>query len=229
MSLEREQSALQQTPTEAVFDARQSMSAAALQVVCAHSTAHLVREEARLGAVQKLLLDHKATAFEAAKALSLIADDRDAYVYYRASEELGLDWDFSDPETTRAQVARFQSFTRFFEKRQRPFSNAALACASKPMLESLWANAELEQKVLTLRSHAMLTHSWEHVVNEVADMLEAAAAVQAFQLEHGILMRLCLACQDSQATEKLSVRLHGFADAIASLSSDTSLQQHQDL
>ena len=59
------------------------------------------------------------------------------------------------------------------------------------MLESLWANAELEQKVLTLRSLVVLTHSWERVVLEAADMLEAAAAVQAFQLEHGILMRLC--------------------------------------
>ena len=229
MSLEKEQTALQQTPTEGVFDARQSMSAAALQVVCAHATAHLVREETRLGAVQTLLRDHKATALEAAKALSLIADDRDAYVYYRASEELGLDWDFSDPETTRAQVARFQSFTRCFEERQRPFSNAALAGASKAMLESLWANAELEQEVSTLRSLAVHVHSWERVVLEVADMLEAAAAVQAFQLEHGILMRLCLVCQDSQATEKLSARLHDLADAIAALSSDTSLQQHQDL
>ena len=80
------------------------------------------------------------------------------------------------------------------------------------MLESLWANVELEQEVSTLRSLAVLVHSWERVVLEVADMLEAAAAVQAFQLEHGILMRLCLVCQDSQATEKLSVRLHDLAD-----------------
>ena len=191
MSLEKEQTALQQTPTDGVFDARQRMSAAALQVVCAHATAHLVREETRLSAVQTLLRDHKATALEAAKVLSLIADDRDAYVYYRASEELGLDWDFSDHETTRAQVARFQSFTGCFEERQRPFSNAALASANKAMLESLWANAELEQEVSTLRSLAVLARSWDRVVLEAADMLEAAAAVQAFQLEHGILMKLC--------------------------------------
>ena len=35
-----------------------------------------------------------------AQALRLVADDRDAYVYYRVGEELDLDLDFSDPEKT---------------------------------------------------------------------------------------------------------------------------------
>ena len=37
---------------------------------------------------------------KAAHALRLVADSRDAFVYYRVGEELGLQWDFSDPETT---------------------------------------------------------------------------------------------------------------------------------
>ena len=54
----------------------------------------LLREQKRLWAVR----NYSEVIRRSAQAVRLVADDRDAYVYYRVGEELGLDWDFSDPE-----------------------------------------------------------------------------------------------------------------------------------
>ena len=56
----------------------------------------LLREQKRLWAVR----NYSEVIRRSAQAVRLVADDRDAYVYYRVGEELGLDWDFSDPEKT---------------------------------------------------------------------------------------------------------------------------------
>ena len=56
----------------------------------------LLSEQTRMRAVR----DYSEVIRKSAQALRLVADNWDAYAYYRVGEELDLDWDFSDPEKT---------------------------------------------------------------------------------------------------------------------------------
>ena len=138
-------------------------------------------------------------------------------MYYRVGQELGLDWDFNDPEVTHALARRFSKFVSDLDEKRFSFSGAALACANKSMAEHLLANMELEQTIARLRSLSAPIWSAEDDVREAADMLEAAADVQDFQSQHGISMRICSACQNGNATRELASELHDLADAIASI------------
>ena len=72
--------------------------------------------------------------FASARALKFVADDRDAYVYYRVGEELDLDWDFSDPETTCDLSRRLDRVASVFHSQPcQTFSGAAFACTSKAL------------------------------------------------------------------------------------------------
>ena len=77
-NLARQESILKQASPNASVETTQDIGVAVLQVVCAHATAHLLQEQARLCALQNVLRDHLETAYAGAEALSLVADDRDA-------------------------------------------------------------------------------------------------------------------------------------------------------
>ena len=68
----------------------------ALVHVCEHTRAQLLREQLMLSALRDAVRRYREVVCASARALKLVADDRDAYV-----EELDLDWDFSDPCKTR--------------------------------------------------------------------------------------------------------------------------------
>ena len=72
----------------------------ALLLVGDHARAGLLCER-RLWDAHNALTNYREVTCMGAHALRLVADRRDAFVYYRIGEELGLQWDFSDPETTR--------------------------------------------------------------------------------------------------------------------------------
>ena len=66
-----------------------------------HTHAQLCRERARLSAAHSTVSAHAETVGNSALALRLVADSRDAFAYYCVGRELGLRWNFSDPEMTR--------------------------------------------------------------------------------------------------------------------------------
>lgn len=138
-------------------------------------------------------------------------------MYYPVGQELGLDWDFNDPEVTHALARRFSKFVSDLDEKRFSFSGAALACANKSMAEHLLANMELEQTIARLRSLSVTIRSAEDDAREAADMLEAAADVQDFQSKHRISMRICSACKNGNATRELASELRDLADAIASI------------
>ena len=132
-----------------------------------HARAQLIREQAQPRTVHDALRDYRAVARASAQALRLVADDRDAYVYYRVGQELDLDWDFSSPETTCDLSRRLDHVASVLHSRPRPlFSSAALACASRALAEQLEPNKELEQVVLWLRD---ISGSLRHLQDDVRD------------------------------------------------------------
>ena len=100
----------------------------------------LLREQKRLWAVR----NYSEVIRKSAQALRLVADDRDAYAYYRVGEELDLDWDFSDPEKTCDLARWLDHFACALRSRPRQlFSGAALSCASKALAEQARAKKDL--------------------------------------------------------------------------------------
>ena len=89
----------------------------------------LLREQKRLWAVQ----NYSEVIRRSAQAVRLVADDRDAYVYYRVGEELGLDWDLrlSQPAAPRYQrcctFLREQSPCRTSRSKQGARANGPVA------------------------------------------------------------------------------------------------------
>jgi hypothetical protein len=187
------------------------MSGALLRV-CEHARSQLLREQAELSALHGAVRDYTAVVRDGARALRLVADDRDAYAYYRVGEELDLDWDFSDPEATCDMSRRLDRVASFLHSRPWGFSGAALACADKALSESLGANKELEQAVLWLRNLSRLR---DDDVRDCADLIEAAGAVVDYQSRFRISMRVTAVCADGSALRALSSGLRDFADAIA--------------
>jgi len=186
----------------AVCQARVLMSEALLSV-CDHARAQLLREQLKLSALRDAARRYQDIVCASARALKFVADDRDAYVYYRVGEELDLDWDFSDPGTICDLSRRLDRVASVFHSQPcQTFSGAAFACTSK----------ELERAVLWLRN--LSGSVCEDDVRDCADLLEAAGAVVEYQFRFGISMRVTAVCADGSALKGLASRLREFADAL---------------
>ena len=148
-----------------------------------------------------------------------MADDRDAYAYYRVGEELGRDWDFSDPEKTCDLARRLDHIACTVRSRPRQlFSGAALSCASRALAEQAGANKELEQMVLWLcDAWGSLQHQ-EDLLHNCVDLLDAAGAVVDYQLCFGVSMEVAVVCGDGSVLQSLASRLGELADAVADAS-----------
>ena len=168
-------------------------------------TQQLLREQLKQSALRDAARRYREVVCASARALQLVADGRDAYVYYRVGEELDLDWDLSRRLDRVASVLHSRPC--------KPFSGARLACASKALAESLEPHKELEQAVLWLRK--LSGSVCEDDVRDCADLLEAAGAVVDYQSCFGISMRVTAACADGSALRDLSSGLRDFADAMA--------------
>ena len=182
-----------------VCQARVLMSEALLSV-CDHARAQLLREQLKLSALRDAARRYQDIVCASARALKLVADDRDAYV-----EELDLDWDFSDPETTCDLSRRLDRVASVFHSQPcQTFSGAAFACTSRVK--------ELERAVVWLRN--LSGSVCEDDVRDCADLLEAAGAVVEYQFRFGISMRVTAVCADGSALKGLASRLREFADAL---------------
>ena len=172
----------------------------------------LLREQTRLWAVR----NYCEVICKSAQAVRLVADDRDAYAYYRVGEELGRDWDFSDPEKTCDLARRLDHIACALRSRPRQlFSSAALSCASKAFAEQAGANKELEQIVLWLSDvWGSLQHE-EDLLRNCVDLLDAAGAVVEYQLPFGVSMEVAVVCGDGSVLQSLASRLGDLADAVA--------------
>ena len=170
-----------------------------------HTHAQLCRERARLSAAHSTVSAYAETVRNSAQALQLVADSRDAFAYYCVGRELGLRWDFSDPEVTRRLSHQLDGYAAAFTSR--PLFGSA-ACASSGLAE-LRAGALLEQAAvwLTMLSGADLS--------DCADVFDAAAEVVDFQLRGGILMEVTAVCTDGAALRTLASGLRALVDAIA--------------
>ena len=172
--------------------------------VCEHARAQLLRE-AKLAALSDAVQSYREVVHASAQALKLVADGRDAYAYHRVGEELDLDWDFSDPETTCDLARRLERLAL-----RRPHFSA-LACASKAWAEHLRPHNELEQAVLWLRDVSLS----EDDIRDCADLFDAAAAVVDYQLAFGVAMEVTAVCPDGSFLKDLASGLRELADAIA--------------
>ena len=188
----------------AVCQARVLMSEALLSV-CDHARAQLLREQLKLSALRDAARRYQDIVCASARALKFVADDRDAYVYYRVGEELDLDWDFSDPGTICDLSRRLDRVASVFHSQPcQTFSGAAFACTSRVK--------GLERAMVWLRN---LSRSvCEDDVRDCADLLEAAGAVVEYQFRFGISMRVTAVCADGSALRSLASRLREFADAL---------------
>ena len=175
----------------------------------------LLQEQTRLRAVR----DYSEVIHKSAQALGLVADDRDAYAYYRVGEELDLDWDFSDPEKTCDLARRLDHIACTVRSRPRQlFSGAALSCASRALAEQAGANKELEQMVLWFRTvWGSLQHHEQHLRN-CADLLDAAGTVVDYQLLFGVSMEVAVVCGNGSVLQSLASKLGELADAVANAS-----------
>ena len=137
-----------------------------------------------------------------------MADSRDAFVYYCIGEELGLQWDFSDPETTCDAARRLGHLaaalccTPLF---------ASAACASRELAHHFELNDKLEQAIAWLD---LLADSGAEDLRECAHLLDAAAAVVDCQLEAGIAMEVVALCSDGSGLRAIASGLRDLVDAI---------------
>ena len=175
----------------------------------------LLSEQTRLRALRNYI----EAIRKSAQAVRLVADDCDAYAYYRVGEELGLDWDFSDPEKTCDLARRLDHIACALRSRPRQlFSGAALSCASKALAEQAGANKDLDQMVMWVRDvWGSLQHQEDHLRN-CADLLDAAGAVVDYQLCFGVSMEVAVVCGDGSVLQSLASRLGALADAVANAS-----------
>ena len=121
-------------------------------LVCERTRAQMLREQEELCALYGVAKDYEEVVCACARALQLVDDDRDAYVYYHVGEDLNLGWDFSDPTQTRELRRWLDSVAFVFQSRPTPFSGAALARTCKDLAESLRPDKELEESLLWLRN-----------------------------------------------------------------------------
>ena len=152
---------------------------------------------------------YREVACKGAQALQLVADSRDAFVYYRIGEELGLRWDFSDPETTCDATRRLDHIASVLCC---PSLFGSAACASKALAHHLELNNKLEQVMLWLDN---LSDPCAEDLRKCARLLDAAAAVVDYQLEAGISMEVVQVCGGS-GLRAIASGLRDFADAIVS-------------
>ena len=172
--------------------------------VCEHARAELLHE-AKLASLSDAVRGYSEIVNASAQALKLVADGRDAYAYHRVGEELGVDWDFSDPETTCDLARRLERLAI-----RRPHFSA-LICASKAWAEHLRPHNELEQAVLWLRDVSLS----EDDIRDCADLLAAAAAVVDNQLAFGAAMEVTAVCPEGSFLRDLASGRRELADAIA--------------
>ena len=160
-----------------------------------------------LFAAHGALDDYIEVVRKSAEALRLVAvaDSRDAFVYYRVGEQLGLRWDFGDAETT-SDISR--RIDRAAADKRPLFSSVACANRALAQLES---NNKQEQAALW---HRELSNSLADLRN-CADLLDAAAAVVDYQLRGGISMEVTAVCADGSALKALASEMRELADAIA--------------
>ena len=158
-----------------------------------------------LFAAHGALDDYIEVVRKSAEALRLVADSRDAFVYYRVGEQLGLRWDFGDAETT-SDISR--RIDRAAADKRPLFSS--VACANRALAQLESSNKQ-EQAALWLRE---LSNSLADLRN-CADLLDAAAAVVDYQLRGGISMEVTAVCADGSALKALASEMRELADAIA--------------
>ena len=179
----------------------------------------LLSEQSQLHAVCSVVVSYCEAIREGAHALRLVADDRDAFAYYRIGEELDLDWDFSDPQKTCDLAHWLDHIARAVRSRPRPlFSGAALHCANKALAEQARADKDLEQSVLWVRGVWGLLQRQSASLHSCADLLEAAGAVVDYQLRFGVSMEVAAAGGDGSALQSLASRLGELADAVINVS-----------
>jgi len=152
---------------------------------------------------------------QSARALQLVADDRDAWAYWRVGEELGLDWDFSDPEMTCNTASWPGSVYEAVSTHPQKMPSGALACVSKALAEQTGTNLELERTLLCLRYVWALIRHRDDDFHDCADLLDAAAAVVDYQLSWGIHMRVTTIGHDGPSLRSLASALREFAAAVA--------------
>ena len=145
----------------------------------------------------------RETLRNSAEALRLVADSRDAFAYYRVGEELGLRWDFSDPEITRRLSHQLDACAAAPDAR--PLFGSVI-CASRG-LASLRAGALLEQAAVWLEEFPKTD------LARCADVLDAAAEVVDFQLRGGISMEVTAVCADGSALKALASEVREFGPA----------------
>ena len=169
-----------------------------------HTHAQLCRERTRLSAAHITVSAHAETVANSALALQLVADSRDAFAHYCVGRELGLRWDFSDPEMARRLSHQLDCCAAALTSR--PLFGSA-ACASTDLAE-LRAGVLLEQAAvwLDVLSGADLSDS--------ADVLDAAAEVVDFQLRGGISMEVTAVCTDGATLRTFASGLRELVDAI---------------
>ena len=188
-----------------------------LELVCSHTKIALLRDQSRLSVVHKVLREYTEIVRASAEAVSLVAEDTDLWVYNRVGEEFDLAWDFSDPEAVWDLSARLEHVVSVFDGEPLPFSSSGVACVCKSLAKHVAQNKKLERKVTRLQGLSDSLCQIEFDVRDAADLLEAAAEVYDFQLQHGIPMRIGAICEDGVAVIELAFGLRLLADAVASL------------
>ena len=169
-----------------------------------HAQAQACSERAKALAARAAVSAPRETLRNSAEALRLVADSRDAFAYYRAGEQLGLCWDFSDPELTCRLSHQLNACAAAPDAR--PLFGSAV-CASKG-LASLRTGALLEQAAVWLEEFP------KRDLARCADVLDAAAEVVDFQLRGGISMEVTAVCADGAALRTLASGLRELVDAI---------------
>ena len=142
-----------------------------------------------------------------------MADDRDAYAYYRVAEVLGLDWDFSDPNSTLELASWLSTLDDAICGGLERSSWGALGCTCKALAEQSCRNLELEYEAAWLHSVGALIQAGEF--HDCAAVLEAAAAVVDYQLSSSIAMTVAAFCGNGSVLRALASALRVFADTVA--------------
>ena len=135
-----------------------------------------------------------------------MADSRDAFVYYRVGEQLGLHWDFSDPGATLDLCHRLGRVVSMASSRPL-FSSAA--CANKALTQ-LVTNNKLEEAMNWLRALSGGVAD----LQDCAELLDAASAVVDYQLLAGISMEVTAVCSEGSALKALAIALRTLASGL---------------
>ena len=187
-----------------------------------HAQAEPLCERKQLCELHDALGNYREVTRKGAHALRLVADGRDAFVYYRVGEDLGLRWDFSDPETTCEASWRLEHLASVL---CRPPLFGSVACASRVLARDLELNNKLEQAMLWLDD---LSGPHAEDLRICADLLDAAAAVVDYQLQAGISMEVAALCVDGSGLRAIASGLRDFVDTIVSAIALSSVTGHTD-